>query len=316
MKQAKHLAEIYIFLEVAKHLSFVRAAERLQMDTAAVSKSIASLEKRLGTRLLQRTTRVVALTESGVIYAHKCKQIISAFDEAGDAVTKLHESPRGLLRVALPMTFAQMHICPLLPTFMEENHNVSLEVTMSDGMVDLISNDIDVAIRIGIPSDSRLASRQLALSKRLLCASESYLAQAGRPRHPTELQQHNCLIFSPRSSDHVWTFKRGQAEEKIPVSGTIRANNSIALLNAALAGVGITSLATHIIFDYVSDGRLDIVLPEWRQETIPIYAVYPSNRYTPLKVRTFVDFFVKHFAGKTALWTKSFSGRKGRGSIA
>jgi DNA-binding transcriptional LysR family regulator len=303
MNQAKHLAEIIVFVEVAKQLSFVRAAERLRMDTAALSRSVANLEKRLGTRLFQRTTRLVSLTEGGVVYAQKCKEILNALDEANSAVAELHGSPRGLLRVSLPMTFAQLHICPLLPAFLKENPAVSLELTMSDEIVDLVANNIDVAIRIGAQSDSRLVIRQLAQSKRVLCASTEYLQQYGCPRHPSDLQRHNCLIFSPRSGEHAWTFHHGKTTERTLISGTVKANNSIALLNSALAGIGIASIATHVVSDYIRTGQLNVVLPEWKQDNIPIYAVYPSNQYIPLKVRAFVDFFSTELAAKTKAWT-------------
>ena len=303
MDQAKHFAEIAMFLEVAKQLSFVRAAERLQVETGSLSRAIANLEKRLGTRLLQRTTRVVSLTEVGLIYAQKCEQIMAAFDEAGDAVAQLHQKPRGLLRVSVPMTLGQLHISPLISEFLYECPDVRMELELSDEIVDLVARNIDVAIRIGSPSDSLLVTRKVAQSKRVLCASTEYLHRAGRPLHPADLRDHNCLIFSPRSSDHVWTFTRKNDSVKVPVSGTLKANNSVALLNAALGGTGIASIATHVVGDHLRNGQLELILPDWEQQSITIYAVYPSNRYVPLKVRVFVDFIINRLEKYSQMWS-------------
>ena len=282
---------------MAQKLSFVEAADGLQIDPSALSRRIRRLEKQLGVRLFNRNTRRVALTEAGILYLSHCQEVLAKLDEADAIVSRLSAEPRGLLRVTLPVSFGQRHIAPILPEFLHRYPAVDLDLSFSDQFVDVLEESIDVAIRIGQLQDSQLIVRKLAPNRRVLCASPAYLQQYGSPQTPKELEQHSCLHFSRLAPGDIWHFSRQNQRIAVPIKGKLRADNGEALYQAVLGGCGIALLATFIVGDALRSGLLKTVLDDWKSPATDIFAVLGVGRYVPSKTQVFVDFLVERFRG-------------------
>jgi DNA-binding transcriptional LysR family regulator len=285
------------FVVVAQRLSFVEAADKLQIDPSTLSRRIRRLEETLGVRLFNRNTRHVVLTEAGTIYLESCLDILTRLDEADATVSSLHTDPRGLLHLTLPVAFGQRHIAPALPEFLALYPRITLELSFTDRFVDVLEENVDVAIRIGKLRDSQLIARKLAPNRRVLCASPGYLDLYGRPEKPEDLEKHSCLIFSLLATGDTWHLSCGDKQVIVPVKGKIRSDNAEALYQAALGDCGIALLATFIVGEDLKSGRLLSVLDEWTTPETNIFAVFGPGRYIPSKIQVFVDFLVERFRG-------------------
>lgn len=281
---------------------FSAAAERLNVSKSAVSKQVARLEERLGARLLNRTTRRLSLTEAGHAFHQHALRILAEAEEAEQAVTQLHASPRGLLRVSAPMSFGLRHLAPALCRFLERYPDLTLEVAYDDRLVDLLADGQDVAVRIARLADSSMIARKIAPCRRLAVASPAYVQRKGMPLHPADLSGHDCLLYTLVASTNDWRFVHADGSRAAAaVSGRLRVNNGDALREAALAGLGIILTPTFIVGDDLAAGRLVRVLPDWEAAPIDINAVYPPGRHLSAKVRVFVDFLAETF-GPAPYW--------------
>jgi DNA-binding transcriptional LysR family regulator len=289
------LTALESFAAVARRLSFVAAAEELGISASALSRRIGHLEARLRTRLFQRTARHVSLTEAGTVYLRYVTEALSHIADGQEAVSGYTTEPSGRLRVAVPNLFGQLHVAPRLPEFLRRNPRVTLELSFSDWVVDLVSAGYDVAVRIGVLESSDLVARKLAMIRRVLCASPEYLARHGRPEDPHELVNHACLQASTYPGHSRWRLQRDNETIDVVISPVIRADNAEALRQAALAGCGITLTATFVVGEDLKAGRLIRVLPDWDGAQSWLWAVYPHARFLPRKVRAFVDFLVDEF---------------------
>jgi len=282
-----------VFAEVVEAKSFTGAARRLGMSKAAVSKQISRLEERLGARLLNRTTRKLSLTEVGAAFYERCARIVAEAEEAELAVTRLHETPRGTLRVDVPVDFGIQYLTPLLPAFMLANPELKVDISFNDRFVDLVDEGFDLAIRIGQLPDSSLIARKLAETGAVICAAPEYWDRHSRPTHPSELEDHNCFAYSYLATGNEWRLKGAEGEIAVRVSGTLRANNGNALRQAAVAGLGVVATPVFMACDDLRAGRLEPVLRDYEAPRRGIYAVYPHNRHLSTKVRAFVDYLVE-----------------------
>lgn len=290
------LTAMRIFTRVVETGSFSAVAKELGIGQSTVSKRLAALEVKLGTRLLARTSRKLSLTEVGSDYYERCLPILMELDEAEASVSSMMSNPKGVLRVNVPVSFGQRHVIPRMPEFLQACPKVKLDIMLMDRQVDLIAEGIDVAVRIGILDDSSLVATHLGDSPRLLVASKSYLDKHGRPNHPQELKNFDCLVYSLLSTGNIWHFQRQGKKFTVPVKGNFQANNSDAVREMALAGTGIMALPKWMSHPYIQNGELDIILQEYTLQGFPIQAVYPHNRYVPSKVRSFVNFLQQTFA--------------------
>jgi DNA-binding transcriptional LysR family regulator len=295
------LAGIAVFTEVAKLGGFTAAAQSLGLSKSTVSKQIVRLEDRLGVRLLHRTTRRLSLTEVGRAYYERCRLIIDEANDAEQAVTQLHAEPRGTLRINAPMSFGIRHVAKVLPAFMTLYPDLHVAMELNDRRVDLIEEGLDIAIRIGELSDSTLVARRLAPCRFAVVASPDYWNIHGRPKHPTELTQHNSLIYTLRQRPRNLQFDVPDGPLDVPVSGALQANNGDLLMQAALAGTGVYSCPTFFCGGYLTDGRLEQVLTDFPVRETSVYAVWPPSRHLSAKVRAFVDFLVDAF-GPEPYW--------------
>lgn len=282
-----------VFVRVAELGSFSSAARQLSLSKSTVSKHVTQLEERLGVRLINRTTRRLALTEVGSAYRDYCARIVQEIEEAELTAMRHAVEPRGRLKVNAPVTFGFLHLGPLLPAFLARHPGIEIELTLNDRFVDLLEEGFDVAVRVGRLGDSSLVARRFATARHVCAASAAYLDRAGRPEAPAALAGHNCLSYSYGRQPDAWAFARGAERLSVRVSGNLQANNGDALRAAACAGLGTVYLPDFILGGDLAAGRLVRLLEDWETPEIPIHAVFPPQRHLSAKLRAFVDFLVE-----------------------
>jgi len=280
------------FAAVVEAGSFVRAVEATGFSKPAVSRQVAELEKHLGVRLLHRTTRRLSLTDEGRTYYQRCKEILQAVEEAGAEVGDAALKARGRLRIGAPQTFGALHLAPLWGRFAADNPLVSLDIVLSDRVVDLVEEGYDLVVRIGRLDDSDLVSRPLARSRMVLCASPDYVARCGNPVHPEELARHDTIAYSYWSSGNEWRFAGPAGPVTVRVRSRIHANNGDTCRAAALEGYGVILQPDFLIHDDLRNGRLVELMPAYHGPELGIHALYPTRKQLPLKVRRLLDFLV------------------------
>ncbi|HUP29414.1 MAG TPA: LysR substrate-binding domain-containing protein [Usitatibacter sp.] len=292
------LERMAIFASVVETKSFSGAARRLGMSKSMVSKQITQLEKSLGTRLLNRTTRAMSLTETGAVFYEHCSRIVQELELAKDAVGQFQEEPRGLLRLSASVAFGTMHIAPALPDFLAAHPQVQIDMEIMDRFVDLADERFDMAIRIASDPGQNLVARRLAAVNRKVCATPEYFARHGVPGTPLDLESHNCLTYTYFNPQDPWRLKGPDGDISVAASGNLRLNDDEALSEAVLKGLGIAVLPTFIIGEHLQAGRLQAVLADYVPPERHIYAVYLPNRHVSPKVRAFIDFLVARFSPK------------------
>ncbi|WP_036112368.1 MULTISPECIES: LysR family transcriptional regulator [Luteibacter] len=285
--------EMSSFVAVVDAGSFVGAAQATGFTKAAISRHVADLEKRLEVRLLHRTTRRLSLSEEGRLFYARARELLAGIAEAESELTARHGEASGLLRITAPLTFGVLHLAPLWARFAQAHPKVSLDITLSDRVVDLVEEGYDLAVRISTLASSTLVSRTLGTTRMILCASPAYLAAHGAPGRVADLARHAVLGYSYWPDD--WQFVHEGAVERVTVRPVIRSNNGDTCRIAALAGQGITLQPDFIVGHDVRAGRLHEVLPGHAAGVIGIHAVYPSRKHLPVKVRRLVDFLAESF---------------------
>ena len=286
-----------VFLAVVAERSFTAAGERLGLSKALVSRYVSQLESRLGTRLLNRTTRTLHLTEAGSAYLERSRRILEEVDELEASLQQGADQPTGRLLVAAPQTFGEQFVADAAAHFLSQWPAVSLELHFSDRYVNVVEEGFDLAIRIGALEDSSLISRPLGRIDLAACASPAYLATHGVPTAPADLAAHACVRDRNFRRGGRWPFTRNGAMEEVEVGGRLVVNGIVASHQATLAGVGIGLLACHVIEADVAAGRLQRVLQDYRSARLPISAVYPHRLYLTAKVQRFVEFLGSRMAG-------------------
>lgn len=286
------------FIRIVEAGSISGAAERLGIVKSAVSRRLRELEEHLGVELFHRTTRKLTLTESGRMYYHQAARILDDVREAELATSQAHGQLRGVLKVALPMSFGLLHLGPAINEFIRAHPQIEFELDFNDRAVDLIEEGFDLAIRIARLPDSSLIARRLATMEAVLCASPDYLRQHGTPTRPEDLVQHRCLVYSLIRNYESWRFHdAGGALHTAKIHSYIKATNGEYLRDAAISGLGISLVPSFIAYRDIESGRLVPLLPDFRPPQLEIYAVYPPTRHLSQRVRAFVDFLVQRFAG-------------------
>lgn len=293
----KRFDELAAFVAVAREGSFARAGRSLHKHPTIISKRIASLEGRLGTRLIERTTRQVHLTDAGLQLVGRIQFAFETIAEAESEASATSADIKGHLRVAFPGTMGRLWLAPLIPRFLERHPLVTLEVDYSDRFVDLVADGYDVALRAGTLKDSALVARKLCVHRRRLAAAPAYADQFGLPSHPRDLQAHACLLFSGFSTHPVWFFKRDREAQRVTVSGRLTSNDSESLLAAARSGLGIMAAGEWLLARDIEAGTLIPVLPDWEFDADgAIHTVRPSLSYPPARTEAFVDWLADIFA--------------------
>lgn len=297
------LTGMAVFTAVVDEGGFTAAARRLGLSKSTVSKQVRALEDRLGAQLLVRTTRKLGLTEVGAAFYERAGRILAEAEAAEAAVSRLHDSPRGVLRVTAPVYFGQSHLAAILPEYLARWPEVKIELSLDDRFVDLVEEGFDLAVRIAQLEDSSLVARKLAPTRLRVVAAPAYLERRGRPETPEDLAGHDCLLYAYQPTGDVWPLVGPDgAETAVKVQGPLRSNSGDALHAAAKAGLGLALLPDFIVASAVRAGELVCVLDGWHGRVTAVYAVYPPARHLSPKVRTFVDHLVERFSG-TPPWS-------------
>jgi DNA-binding transcriptional LysR family regulator len=297
MSKLPDLEGFAVFAKVAERRSFALAAKDLELSKATVSKAIARLEKKLGARLFNRTSRRLALTDAGQRLADRAGRILAEGEAAESEALAQSASPRGLLRLAVPMSFGLKEVAPLLPEFLAKYPEISVDLHLSDAVVDLIGAGFDAALRIAALPDSSLRARRLRNVSRYLVAGPEYLKRHGRPTHPRDLTRHACLCYAYLPTPDVWRFVNAAGEEvQIRPIGPLRANNADALAPALLAGLGLAVQPDFVVGDAMAEGRLELVMPDWTPPPIALHLVMPPGGPRPARVEAFAAFLAERLS--------------------
>jgi DNA-binding transcriptional LysR family regulator len=286
-----------VFTRVVEHGSFAKAAERLGISTSACSRHVADLEAHLDSRLLNRTTRRLSLTESGQAFFERCVQVLADLKEAEQAAAASAARPRGTLKLTCSISFGVRHVAPLVAAFAARHPEMRFDVQLSDRFVDLVEEGFDLALRIGESPAQNLIARKLGETCLVPCAAPSYLRGHGAPETPADLAAHACLTYEYLPQRNTWRFRdQAGGEHSVRVAGPMHANNGEMLAAAAVEGIGIALEPDFIVGADLAAGRLVRILKDYAPTPTGIYAVYPSRRHLSAKVRAFVDFLAERFA--------------------
>lgn len=287
------LSDMQVFIQVVESNSFSAAGRKLRMSAALVSSRIARLEGHLAIRLLNRTTRKVSVTDAGQVYYQDCIDILRRVEEAESRLSDETGVARGVLRVTASNFFGQHYIAHIIPGFLQENPNIRVQLQITDRLVDLLAEGVDLAVRASVMQDSNFKTRILAPSERCIVAAPGYLEKHGTPQTPHDLVDHNCLLLRfPGSRQFRWRFKEGDDTYELDISGTLDSDNSNVLKDWAIGGTGLVLKSIWEVEQEIREGRLKIVLADYMPKDEFLHVVYPYERHVPPKVRLFIDYLV------------------------
>ena len=283
-----------VFRRVVEAKNFSAVARETNMSQSTVSKHIAALEERLGTKLLNRSTRSLKLTEAGREYYHHCVRILNDFHEAEASIGKGKIKPTGTLRISTSAAFGRTCLIPYLSEFFDLYPEINIDLQFVDNYVDLVKEGIDLAIRIGPLEDSTLIARKIGISPRIVVASPDYLVKHGRPKKPADLLKHDCLFYTLQKAPSQWYFNSTQeGDESVQVDGRFKASSPEAICDAAIQGLGIAVLAEWYVKKFLDNGKLKQILDDYHPTAYDIHAVYPERRFVPEKVKRMISFLKK-----------------------
>ena len=286
-----------VFSQVVELGSFSRAAEQLNLSATAASRHVADLETHLQTRLLNRTTRRISLTETGRAFYERCVQLLADLDEAEQEASRAAVVPRGTIKLTAAVNFGVRHLAPAIAEFLAAHREVRFDVSLSDRIVDLVEEGFDLGIRIGGAGSEHIVARKLGETRLVPCAAPAYLAAHGAPQSPDDLERHNCFTYEYVTPKNLWRFRDPAGGERaVRVRGSLHSNNGDLLAEAAARGAGIVFEPAFIVGPDVRAGRLVPLLQDYVPAPVPIYAVYPSRKHLSATIRLFIDFLLARFA--------------------
>jgi len=288
-----------LFAKVAEEGSFAGAARSMNLSVATVSRAVTRLEDRLGGRLLNRTSRKIALTEFGHRVVARASRVLSEAENVENDARELAIRPRGTINLAVPMSFALREVGPILPEFFRLYPDIRINLHLSDAQVDLVGEGFDAALRIAVLPDSSMVARYLRPVGRYIVASPGYVARYGRPNYPSELNAHHCLEYAYRAGSQIWRFRNQEGDEvAVTPSGPLSVTNIDALMPAVLSGVGVAELPSFVADEYVADGRLEVLLPDWSMQSGGLYFLTPSARARAAKIEALRDFLITQLSAQ------------------
>ena len=296
------LTDIAVFVQVVKSGSFTDAAERLELSKSAVSKFVTRLEKHLGARLLNRTTRRLSLTEAGEVFYERSRRGLEEIEDATAEVSRLQGAPRGTLRINAPMSFGILHLAPAIAEFQATFPDLSIDMNLDDRKLDLVEGGFDLAVRITNMADSSMVARKLAPCRHVICGAPDYFAKRQPPRTPDDLRNHNIVSYKYQASMTEWDFVSPKGEHlAVAVSSKTQINNSLAIRETLLSGAGLARTPTFIVGEDIRSGRLMPVLTNYTIPEVTVYLVYAHRQNLSPKVRAFVDFMAERI-GEPPPW--------------
>ncbi|HVY15546.1 MAG TPA: LysR family transcriptional regulator [Rhodopila sp.] len=291
MARLPDMEAMAIFATVVETRGITAAAKALSLSPPTISKALARLERRLGTPLFHRTSRRLTLTDAGGELAARAGRLLAEAEAAEAALLEQASSPRGRVRLTAPMSFGVRAVAPLLPAFMARYPDISIDLSLTDAMVDLVAEGFDLALRIADLPDSSLRARRLRPIRRVAVAAPAYLDRHGRPEHPSELMAHACFGYAYLQTRGAWTFLNDEGEEvSVRPEGPLRVNNGEAAMPALLAGLGITDAPEFLLDDLLESGRLEQVLPRWRRPEASLFLLLPPGKLQPARIRAVADY--------------------------
>ena len=285
------LDELRLFIAIVDSGNFAAGGRRFARSPSSTTRIVGDLERRLGTRLLQRTTRKLSLTDSGARLAEQARRLLADYDDAIDDAVGAAAHLRGNIKLSAPTLFGSRHVAPLVQEFLELHRDITLQLSLEDRLVDLIDERIDIALRICHLADSSLMARRVGQVRRIVVASPDYLRRLGRPRTPDDLARHHAVTFVNQASPAAWTFQRKEkGSQKVTVSSRIEVNRAEAAIGLARDGMGLTRVLSYQVARELKEGSLVRVLKGYELAPIPVQLVYPSARFLAPRVRAFLDF--------------------------
>jgi DNA-binding transcriptional LysR family regulator len=296
MAKLPDLEGLAIFAKVAECRSFADAAAELRLSKATVSKAVSRIESRLGTRLIIRTARRFELTDAGQQLVGRAARILAEGEAAEDVTQARAQSPRGLVRLAAPMSFGTLQVAPLLPHFLAAFPEISVDLHLDDEITDVIGEGFDAAIRIAVQPGASLVVQRLCEMPRYLVGSPDYLSKYGRPKHPLHLAQHHCLTYSYTATTEAWHFTKGAKSASVQPSGPLRVNNGDAMMPALIAGTGLGVLPEFFLREALGSNQLERLLPDWSLPLGAVYWITPPGEPQPKRVEVLADFLMKKLA--------------------
>ncbi|WP_310650382.1 LysR family transcriptional regulator [Pseudomonas sp. GW101-3H06] len=282
-----------VFVRVVERGSFSAVAREMQCSQPTISKVLQALESELGGKLIARSTRRLSLTDEGQRYYIECRQILAAVDAAEHSFQSGREVIAGPLRIGSSVSFGRLQIAPRLPEFLRRHPEVQIDLQLSDQKQDLVSEGLDVTFRIGTLNDSGLIARHVGTTRRVTVATPDYLVRHGQPRAPQELSGHNCLLFNLLDSQNLWIYEKGAQRHEVRIKGNAQSNNSEAIREMVLGGLGIALSPTWLFSEDLKAGRVTAILREYTAQSLPIHAVSPANRRQSARVKAFVDYMAR-----------------------
>lgn len=289
-----------ILLAVVDAGSLSAAARQLAMPLPTVSRKVAELEAHLGTRLLHRTTRQLSLTEAGAAYVAACRRILDDIGEAEHIATGEYATPKGTLVVTAPVVFGRLHVVPVVAEFLAQYPQIDIRLMLTDQVVHMMEEQVDVALRIGQLPDSALMAIGVGTVRRVVCGSPGYLARHGTPARPQDLAAHSCISFEVLESKRAWVFGSGRSAVSVPVAARLAVNTAEAAITAATLGVGLVRVLSYQVADAIRNEALRVVLPDYESAPIPVSLVHNGQAPLPLKLRAFLDFVTPRLRARIA----------------
>jgi len=284
------LEAMSILLTVVDAGSLSAGSRRLGMPLATVSRRVSDLEAHLGTRLLNRSTRRLILTDAGQSYVAACRRILEDVEETERAVSGEYRAPKGNLVVTAPVVFGRRHVLPIVAAFLKAYPEINIRLILADRVFNLREEPVDIAVRIGVLPDSSLVARRIGEVRRVVCGSPSYFAERGVPKAPEHLRSHDCITFEGLASPTTWTFLKDRSELSVAIYSRLSVNTAEAAIDATIAGLGLTRILSYQITDALKSGKLALALEAFELPPWPVSLVYPGQKLLPLKARTFLDF--------------------------
>ena len=285
-----------VFAKVVEAENFTEAARRLKLSPPMVTRHIQSLERRIGARLINRTTHQFSLTEAGALYHERCVRLLSDIEEAEETAGSLGRLPQGRLRLSAPVDFGRAELWPIVREFMRRHPQIQVHLILTNRLVNLVEEEVDLAVRMAEgPLDGSLIARKLATSRLLLCASPAYLRSHGVPQTPEDLLAHRCLLYGTGVRHDGWEFSRDGTAQRVKVPGCLQSNQLRLLCQAAVEGTGIVMQPSFSVWSHLAAGRLRTVLDGWSAGRLGVFLVFPSRSFLPAKTRLFIDFLTDKF---------------------
>ncbi|QHQ36877.1 LysR family transcriptional regulator [Algicella marina] len=297
-------SQMLLFAKVVEGGSFSAAARTLGYAPSSVSKQIAQLEDKIGLRLLTRTQTGIVLTEEGRIFHQRCRDLEATLQETEEQFASMSGHPTGLLRVSCTVAFGKLQLLPVLPRFMAANPDIEVSLSLSDNILDLTEEQVDIGIRFAEQiEDPSAIVRKIGGSDRVICASPEYLARNGHPQEPEDLQHHNCLLLSTARRKGVWMLVGPNGNEDVRISGNLETDSADAIYHAVRAGLGVARLSTYLVGDDIAAARLIHLLPDYTLKGSDLMAIFRDKRNLPPKTRVFLDFLIAEF-GHAKHWRR------------